>query len=173
MAIQQASFIELEDGTRAKKAGSNVYEGQPLTLQSDGTLAGSAVAQKVYGISKFDSNTYADRSFDAGSGAFGSGQLTVIQKGILLLGQSIYSAIEIYSNTTTASAPVTVKIYDDTKTYHVNDPLYVDATGLISNDGTVDHTSLLGLCLSTPLQNGGFLEVLVNPGVSSVAADLK
>ena len=171
MAIQQASFIELEDGTRAKKAGASVYEGQPLTLQSDGSLAGSAVGQKVYGICKTDSNPYRDLSFGE-AGGFGSGQLTVIQKGILLLGQSIFNQIAVYSNTTTASAPVTVKVYDDSKTYAVNDPLYVDATGLITNDATVDHTSLLGLCLSTPLQNGGYLEVLVNPGVSANAADL-
>ena len=170
--IQQASFITLEDGTRAKTAGAQVYEGQPVTLQSDDSLAPTAAGQKVYGICKTDSNQYRDLAFGE-FGGYGSGQLTVIVEGIVLLGQSIFDQIEVYSNTTTASAPVTVKIYDDTKTYNVNDPLYVDASGLITNDGTVDHTSLLGFCLSTPLQNGGFLEVRVNPGVSSVAAQLK
>lgn len=171
MAIQQASFITLEDGTRALTAGAQVYEGQPLTLQSDDSLAPTMAGQKVYGISKTDANQYRNLAFGE-FGGFGSGNLDCIVQGIVLIGQSIFDEIEVYSNTTTASAPVTVKIYDDSLTYHVNDPLYVDGSGLISNNSALNHTSLLGFVLSTPAQNGGFLEVRVNPGVSSVAAQL-
>ena len=34
-----------------------------------------------------------------------------------------------------------MKVFDDTKTYHVNDALYVDANGLLTNDASVKDTT--------------------------------
>jgi len=171
MAIIASSFIVLEDGTRNKEAGTTVYEGTPMTINENGNYEPAAAGDKVYGISKLDSNQYQDYAWGE-FGAFGSGMLTVVCKGILLLGPSIYNEMEVDSSTTTASAPVIVKLFDDTKEYTPMEPLYVDGSGLITNAPT-DKTSLFGKVVSTPVQNGGYLEVEVDPPVTSVAADLK
>jgi len=173
MSITAASFIVLEDGTRAKKAGTLVYEGQPVAIQADGTLAPAAATDKVYGLSKLDSNNYRDFAFGE-FGAFGSGQLTVVLEGILSIGQSVFNQIEIDSSTTTASAPTTVKLYDDTKTYAPGEALYVDAAGLISNAPAAGgKVSLLGKVLKTPLQTGdGSLEIKVTSSAATAAAEL-
>lgn len=171
MAIQETSFIVLEDGTRKKKASVSIYEGQPLKINTSGELEPAAATDKVYGLAKADSNQYRDFAFGE-YGAYGSGQLTVVTRGILLIGPSIYNQIEVDSSTTTTSAPVIVKLFDDTKVYLPHQPLYVDGAGLISNAPT-DKTSLLGKVLKTPLQTGGYLEIEVDPMATSVAADLK
>jgi len=170
MSIQAASFIVLEDGTRAKALASDqLYEGQPLALDSSGNLVAATATAKVFGINKLNSNDFEDLAF-GDFGAFGSGQLTCVLQGILLLGQSVFNEIEVTTNTTTTNSPTTVKIYDDSKTYHVDDELYVDANGLISNDSTAGKQSLLGRCLRTPLQTGGFLEVEVNCSLPTTTA---
>jgi hypothetical protein len=173
MSINAASFIVSEDGTRAKKAGTNVYEGQPVKIDTDGTLAPATSAAKVYGISKLDSNTYRDFAFGE-VGAFGSGQLTVVTEGTLSIGHSVFNSIEIDSSTTSASAPTTVKLYDDTKTYAPGEALYVDAAGLISNTPAAGgKVSLLGKVLKTPLQTGdGSLEIKVGAPAATAAAEL-
>ena len=171
MAIEAASFIVLEDGTRTKKAGVNVYEGTPLKLNSSGELEPAGATDKVYGICKLDSNAYRDFAFGE-FGAFGSGQLTVITRGIVTVGQSVYNQVEIDTSTTTSSAPVTVKLYDDAKTYAVNEPLYVDAAGLISNDGSGGKNSLFGKVLKTPTQTGGYLEIEVDPGLTADTGEM-
>lgn len=162
MSIEAASFIVLEDGLRTKASGQNLYAGQPVKLDATtGQLKAAGATDKVYGLCKLDSNQYADFAFGE-FGAFGSGQLTVVCQGILLLGQSIYNEIEVNSSTSTSFAPTTVKIYDDTQVYSVGDELYVDVSGLISNQNGAGKQSLLGKVVSTPALNGGFLEVEVN-----------
>lgn len=170
MSIEAASFIVLEDGLRTKKSGELLYAGQPVTLDtSTGQLKAATATSKVYGLCKLDSNAFADFAFGE-FGAFGSGQLTVVIQGVLLLGQSVYNEIEVNSSTTTSSAPTTVKVYDDSKTYAVGDELYVDGTGLISNDNSAGKASLLGKVVSGPTLNGGFLEVEVNCSLPTTTA---
>jgi hypothetical protein len=171
MAIEAASFIVLEDGTRKKKVGAVVYEGTPLKLNASGELEPAGAADKVYGVSKLDSNSYRDFAFGE-FGAFGSGQLTVVTRGILTIGHSVYNQIEVDTSTTTSSSPVTVKLYDDTKTYAVGEPLYVDAAGLISNDGSGGKNSLFGKVLQTPTQTGGYLEIEVDPGLTADTGEM-
>lgn len=172
MAIEATSFIVLEDGTRKKKVGSDVFEGQPVKLNADGELEASTAAAKVYGISKLDSNSFRDFAFGE-FGAFGSGNLTVVTRGVMTVGQSIFNEIEVDTSTTVAASPTTVKVFDDTKTYAVGEPLYVDAAGLISNDGAAGKESLLGKVLKTPPQLGGtLLEMEIDPGATSVASEL-
>jgi hypothetical protein len=172
MAIEAASFIVLEDGTRKKAAASaDIFEGQALKINASGELEPAGKNDKVYGLSKLDSNAFRDFAFGE-FGAFGSGQLTVVTRGILLIGQSVFNEVEVDTSTTTASAPTTVKLFDDAKTYAPGEPLYVSAAGLITNDGAGGKESLLGKVLKTPLQTGGFLEIEVDPGTTSVAAEL-
>jgi hypothetical protein len=161
MAIEASEFIVLEDGLRTKSYGVNITSGQPVSLNSLGQLVPATATSEVYGICKLDSNQFNDFAFGE-FGAFGSGQLTVVLQGILLLAQSIYNEIEVTTQTTTSLAPTTIKVYDDTQSYNVNDALYVDSMGLISNVNTAGKQSLLGRVVSTPAQNGGFLEVEVN-----------
>lgn len=171
MAIESMSFIILEDGTRKKKSGTNVTEGQAVKLNASGELEPGTAAAKVYGISKLDSNQFRDFAFGE-FGAFGSGQLTAVTKGILTLAQSTYNQIEVDTSTTTSSSPTTIKVFDDTQTYAVGDSLYVDTNGLISKVNSAGKESLLGKVLKTPAQLGaGKLELELNPPASAASAD--
>jgi hypothetical protein len=167
----EVSFTILEDGTRKKKAGEQVYEGSPLALDSTGELKLAADSDKVYGLSKLDSNSFRDFSFGE-FGAYGSGQLTAVVSGIVRVNKSVFNQIEVDTSTTTTSSPTTVKLFDDTKTYAPGQPLYVDAAGLITNAPS-NNASLMGRCTATPLQTGdGSLELELTPMASTVAADL-
>lgn len=170
MAIEAASYIVMEDATRAKKAGANVTEGQAVKINADGELEGATSAAKVYGICKLDSNTYRDLAFSTIEG-YGTGQLTVITQGVLLLASSVYNKTEVDSSTTTSSAAATVKVFDDALTFAPGEALYIDALGLISNVKT-NSLSLCGKVLRTPLQTGGFLEMEVNCAAATSAAEL-
>ena len=171
MAIESASFIVLEDGSRKKASGASITEGQAVKIDSNGNIAPATAAAKVYGIAKVDSNAFRDFAFGE-FGAFGTGQITVVVKGVLLLSQSVYNQVEVDSSTTTSSAPTTIKVFDDTQTYAPGDALYVDGSGLITNQTGAGKNSLLGKCLSTPLQNGGMLELEVDAPAASAAAEL-
>ena len=170
MAIQ-ATFINLEDGIRRKKSGELVYEGMPLALDVNGELKKAGPTDKVYGLSKLDSNAYRDFAFGEYA-AFGSGQLTVLVKGIALVSHSVYNQIEVTSETSPTSSPVTVKLFDDTQDYTVGDALYIDAAGMITNDGAAGMNSLLGKVLRTNLQTGGALEIQVDPMPTASKAEL-
>jgi hypothetical protein len=169
----EASFIIQEDGTRAKKSGEMVYEGSPLTIDaSTGKLKLAGATDKVYGLSKADSNTYRDFAWGE-FGAFGSGQLTVLTRGIARVSHSVFNSVEVDSSTTPSSSPVTVKVYDDTKNYLAMQPLYVSAGGLITNDGAGGKNSLLGKCLA-PLAAGaaGGLEIEVDANTTASAGEM-
>ena len=173
MAIE-AAFIILEDGGKLKKSGEQVYEGSPLTIDgTTGQLKLAAAGDKVYGLSKIDSNSHRDFAFGE-FGAFGSGQLTVVTRGHCEVSHSIFNLVEVDTQMTTGSTPLIVKLFDDTKTYAAMDPLYVDAAGLISNVPAVSgKASLLGKCLK-PLAAGlsGPLLIEVDPSASHTTADM-
>lgn len=170
MAIE-ATFILHEDGGKMKKSGEQVYEGSPLTLHTDGSLKLAAAGDKVYGLSKIDSNSNRDFAFGE-FGAFGSGQLTVVTRGHCEVSHSVYNKVEVDTQTQVGSSPVIKKLFDDTQTYAPMQPLYVDAAGLISNTPS-DKSSLLGKCLA-PLAAGlsGPLKIELDPGATAEAADL-
>jgi hypothetical protein len=152
MAIN-AFFIIQEDGGKAKKSGEQVYEGSPLTIDANTGLLRLALAtEKVYGLSKLDSNQYHDFAFGE-FGAFGSGQLDVVTRGQCEISHTVYNKVEVDTETTTGNAPIVKKLFDDTKTYQAMDPLYVDGTGLITNAPGAGKASLLGKCL-IPLAPG-------------------
>jgi hypothetical protein len=169
-----APFIESEDGTKKKKSGEEVYEGSPLTIDANGDYALATDTDKVYGISKLDSNAFRDFSFGE-FGAFGSGQLTAIRRGICVVDQSVFNKVEVDSSTSASSSPTTVKLYDDTKNYLPGEALYVDAAGLISNTatGAPGRASLMGKC-TKPLAAGeaGGLEFELDPGATADSAEL-
>ena len=126
-----ASFIVLEDGTRDKKVGEEIYEGQPVALDANGQLIAAVQGSKVYGLSKLDSNQYRDFAFGE-YGAYGTGKVTIVKSGIARVKASVFGQIEIDSSATT-STPVTVEAFNSALTYTPGEALYVDANGLISN----------------------------------------
>jgi len=172
MAIE-AIFIIQEDGGKVKKSGEQVYEGSPLTLDAaTGQLKLALAADKVYGLSKLDSNSHRDFAFGE-FGAFGSGQLTVVTRGQCEVSHSVFAKIEIDTQTEPPPAsPVVVKLFDDTKDYLAMQPLYIDGDGLITNvKGTGE--SLLGKCLK-PLANGlsGPLVIEVDPSATHTRTEM-
>ena len=174
MAIN-ADFIVLEDGTKAKKAGEMVYEGSPLTLHTDGSLKLAGPTDKVYGLSKLDSNSYRDFAFGE-FGAFGSGQLTVVVQGQVSVSPSIFNQIEITTATLPVGSTVVVPLYDDSKDYVPGQALYVaTVTGVnvISNTPS-DNTSLFARVLQPHLHGtGGALVIELLPMASTVKTEMK
>lgn len=152
-----ALYITAEDAIRTKAAGAMVTEGQPVALNASGELIGATAGTSVYGVSKLDSNAY--RNFAFGEfGAFGTGKLTVVTKGIVRIKDSVYSGIEVDTSTTEATDATIVLLA--TVTFHVNEKVYADATGLITN---VDNDgAAFGRVIATPEMTGGWLEVEVD-----------
>ena len=174
MAIE-AIFIVHEEGGKVKKSGEQVYEGSPLTIDAtSGQLKLAVKGDKVYGLSKIDSNSNRDFSFGE-FGAFGSGQLTVVTRGQCEVSHSVYNRIEIDTQTQPPPAsPVVKKLFDDTKNYAPLQPLYVDDNGLITNTAASSgKASLFGKVLK-PLASGlsGPLVIEVDPGASHTSADM-
>lgn len=162
------SYVVLEDSLRTKKAGVDIYEGQPVSLDENGLVIPAAANKKVYGIAKTDANKYRDYTYGE-VGAYGSGKLSIVLSGIIRVKASSYNAIEIDQSGST-STPVTIKIFDDTKTYAPGDVLYVDSNGLITNAPS-DKTSIFGKVINPP-SNDGWLEILVEPMIAVSTADL-
>ena len=81
-------YVIGEDAIRSRNASANITEGQPVALNSSGELVAATDSTGVYGISKLDSNEF--RNFAFGEfGAFGTGQLSVITKGIVRIKDSV------------------------------------------------------------------------------------
>jgi len=172
MALE-APFITREDGTRSKKAGELVYEGSAVTIDANGELALAADSDKVYGISKLDSNNFRDFAFGE-FGAFGSGQLTVITSGIVKIKASVFNQTEVDSSTTTASAPTTVALLD-TAALGAASPgaaIYVDDAGLLSSTAGTSKLSLMGKMLSYDA-TAGELEMELLPMPSTKQSEIE
>ena len=94
-----------------------VFAGSPLTNTDAGfTLAKGKVA--FVGLSY---NYYSDLKNDVTGGEWFADSGKV---GIVKIGQ------------VTIANEEGMKVFDDTKTYHVNDVLYVDANGLLTNEAS-------------------------------------
>jgi hypothetical protein len=115
----------LEDSTKVANAAAVIYAGAPVALDSNATVVAGSNTTLIYGLAKNDKNSFRDDTFGE-FGAFGSGKFGVLVQGIAVVSPSIYSTV----NGTTV-----VNVYDNTKTYNVNDALYCSSSGLITNDG--------------------------------------
>jgi len=163
-------YIHAEDSLREVKQGVEIYEGQPVSLDANGQLVPATSNSKIYGIAKLDANQYKNVAWGEYA-AYGTGRLSVILGGIIRVKASEFGKIEV-----TPSGPLSTtfvkKIYDDTKTYHVGDVLYVDNNGFITNAPvTGGKVSIFGKVLKTPDANG-WLEIEVNPQIATAASEL-
>lgn len=161
----QCSYVGLEDGTKLIAPGAVLYPGQPVALDANGMAIPAVAASKVYGLCIIEGNTYQDL-IRGQYGAFGSGAVPVLVKGIAKVKASVYDAEEVTAGDPTAS--FTKKIFDDTKTYVPGEALYVDAAGLITNTPS-SKISLLGKVLSF---SDGWLELEVNASPATSASEL-
>jgi len=123
MAINTDRRVE-EDSTKVANSAAVVYAGRPVSLDSNAQVIASTQATLVYGLSKNDKNSYRDDTFGE-FGAFGSGKLNVVKAGIVTVSPSLYS---------TVNGTTTIDVYDSLLTYHVNDNLWTNSSGLITND---------------------------------------
>jgi hypothetical protein len=163
-------YIHAEDSLREVKQGVEIYEGQPVSLDADGKLVPATATSKVYGIAKLDANQYKNVAWGEYA-AYGTGRLSVILSGIVRVKASEFGKIEV-----TPAGPLSTtfvkKIFDDTKTYHVGDVLYVDNDGLITNTPVENgKVSIFGKVLKTPDANG-WLEIEVVPQIATSGSDL-
>lgn len=123
MSINTDRRVE-EDSTKVANATAVVYAGRPVALDTNAQVVAATQSTLVYGLSKNDKNSYRDDTFGE-FGAFGSGKINVVKAGIVTVSPSLYS---------TVNGTTTVDVYDSSRTYNVNESLWVASTGLISND---------------------------------------
>ena len=109
----------IEDSTKTVNTAAVIYSGRPVSLNASGELVAAATDALVYGLARFQKNTYVDEVVDD-FGFYGSKKGTVIVEGIVEVTQNVF--------TDSVGTETTVKTYDDTLTYVPNEPLYVDIT---------------------------------------------
>lgn len=154
-----ALYITAEDALRSKKVSAKLTAGQPVALDTNGELIGAtAGSAAVFGINKSDSNDYANYAYGE-FGAFGTGKLTVVQKGTVRIKDSVYNEIEVDTQSSVSSVPVTIALLKSGITWAVGNMAYVDADGLITN---VESGLAFGKVLATPAMTGGWLEIEVD-----------
>jgi hypothetical protein len=160
-----ALYITAEDAIRTKKAGAMITEGQPVALDVNGELIGATAGTGIYGVSKLDSNAF--RNFAFGEfGAFGTGKLTVVTKGIVRIKDSVYNEIEVDTSMGPLSTPTTIAILASVS-WAVNAKCYMTAAGLVTNVAVGDS---FGRVLATPAMTGGWLEIEVDTAAATVGA---
>jgi hypothetical protein len=96
-------------------------------LNATGEVISATASTKVYGLSKNDKNSFVDQTFGE-FGAAGSGKVGVVKGGIATVAPSEYS---------TVSGTSTLHVYDPNRIYAVNDDLFSNNDGLITNDPAV------------------------------------
>ena len=158
-----ALYIVAEDAIRSKAgvtgdATNYVTEGQPVSLNASGELVGATAGLPVFGVSKLDSNQYRDFAFGE-FGAFGTGKLTVVQKGTCRIKDSTYSGIEVNTQMQPGDTVSTVQVLAGV-TFAVNDLVYAGADGLITNAGVTGQAAF-GRVVA-PMTSDGWLEVEVD-----------
>ena len=151
-------YSVLEDSLRPIDGTVNIYSGNPVafkTATTDGTITTVVGNVAVYGLAKFDANQYAN--FASGeAGAYGSGKMTIIKRGIVQLYPSVYQ------DPTTLNT-VVQQIWDTTQTnYNAGQPLYV-INGYITTDSTAVSNTLIGKVIVGPTAtNGGVMTIEVD-----------
>ena len=162
-----ALYITAEDGIRSKNLLAMITEGQPVALNASGELIGATAGTGIYGVSKLDSNAIRDFAFGE-FGAFGTGKLTVVTKGLVQIQNSVYNEIEVNTQMGVNSTPTTISLLANV-VWAVNDRVYVTAAGLISNAAAGDS---FGKVTAIPSQTpDGSLEIEVDcAGNSNVGA---
>lgn len=113
----------LEDCERNVNASATIYNGRPVYLNSNGEVVNAVNTNLVYGLSQGDKNIYRDDTYGEFA-AFGSGKMGVAKKGIVTVEPSVYD---------TVSGATTIYPYNENLTYAIQDKLYADSNGLISN----------------------------------------
>lgn len=102
----------------------NITQGAPLTLGANGyKLAKKTDVLAGLSLNYFDQHR---NEVTGGDWFANSGKVGVVQMGEVTLDKDTYYNAD--------GAAVEVFPYDKEKTYHVNDLLYVNADGLITND---------------------------------------
>ena len=121
-------FKVLQDSTKNVNSSATIYVGRPVALNSSAEVVAcdGTTNYPVYGLAMGDKNTYRDDTYGKFA-AFGSGKMGAWKRGIFVVEPTVY---------TTSTGSTTVQVYDNTRTYSVNDKLYCSSAGLITNDNS-------------------------------------
>ena len=160
-----ALYITAEDAIRTKNVNALITEGQPLALNVAGELIGATSGTPIYGVSKLDSNAFRDFAFGE-FGAFGTGKLSVVTKGVVRIKDSVYNEIEVDTHMGPGSTSTTITLLA-TVVWAVNDKVYMTDAGLITN---VSKGDSFGKVTAIPAMTGGWLEIEVDTAAASVGA---
>lgn len=144
------------NGTLASDQTKIIFMGTPLSRKSDGTLKSAVAGEVVIGLSV---DNYNENSNMVKGGEFfeGSGDIAYIAQGRVALSPDSAWDYAVDISPTSGSTYV----YDATKTYNVNDKLYVDSNGKITNVAGTAGKDFIGVVVKAP-GNDGIMIVDVN-----------
>jgi hypothetical protein len=146
----------LEDATKEVTVASTFFAGGPVSIDTtSGKLVPTGSDVKVYGLAKFQKNTYLDEvTGTSPSGIYGSGRGTVVVKGIVDLMTTMVFTLSDGSTHTTTLVNATglannqLLYVDDAATSDGNYPLAVTA------QTTWTTNSFVGYVLNYDSSNG-------------------
>jgi len=132
---------------------ATINAGSPVTIDPTSNKIVAVTSDvKCFGLSKSNKNAYVDETYGS-FGAYGSGRLTVVVKGIVTVRFNYFID--------SSGALVTVKTFDDSKTYVPMQELYVDSSGLITNVNTLSNTKL-GYVLVPPTSTSKVMQFVLD-----------
>ena len=146
----------LEDSTKIVKNDAVIFSGMPVAISAahdanDGQIIAALTNAKIYGLAKFNKNSYSDEVNDA-FGMYGSGKGNVVVKGIVEIQPNVFTLND--------GTEVVVNTYDVGQTYYPNDPLYVELAdsgklGQITKVAVAgNNATFVGYVLVAPDSNG-------------------
>jgi len=143
-------YRAMEDSTKYVDPSAVLYPGRPVRLTSTSLVKNSDGSTITFGLAKSNKNSYVDDTFGE-FGAYGSGKMSVVVLGMVTVRPNLY----VKSDGTID----TINVWDTTKTYLVNDYLYCNASGLITNDSTGVTGSKFGYVLKPPATEDVTMEI--------------
>jgi hypothetical protein len=146
------AYPVIVDGTKNVDLTQDIYEGQPVALNSDGILVPAKGNVSVYGLAFAPVNRYRNYAYGE-YGAFGSAKLAVVKGGIVNLGSDIYDVGNLET--------ITIKLWtDDVENAAPGTELYINNDGKITTDNT-NANSNFGKVVLPPSKNNGILQAVV------------
>lgn len=143
-------------------SNKNLTQGAPVTLGANGYR----LAKKADLLAGLCFNYYTEDRNDVTGGEFfaNSGKIGIVQLGEVTLDKDVYLQAD--------GTPKTVFPYDENRTYSVNDLIYVNADGVLTNDAAAkDAHNLVGRVVIAPTGNATALKIALQVLPAAVATD--
>jgi len=148
----------LESSDLAADATVTLFAGQPVRISAALAVVPVTTDVKVFGLSKVNKNAYVDETAGALGGIYGSGKVTVVNKGIVTLRHNYFQ--------TNSGATATVYTFDEGTLIAVAPmtALYASTVGNISTSAGAAGTTncKIGYVLVAPTATVKAMQIMLD-----------